>query len=205
MKKYVLTLALLTGAAAAYAQDDTTTAHAIDHAQPVPDASITTKKTSETTATLLDSSGNQAVNITKSVTVGNSKIAETATVAHSELILPEPQIIDPELTLPQTLQKMRSAFQALVAAEDIDALKTPANTLTKYTDQAYVLVDQGADVANLGNLGDREQVLSDLQALRGLLVELRRAIVNNDFALAKTKVDIIDQAQDGLYAQLNAQ
>lgn len=200
MKKTLLltTLALAMGNAFA---DSEAQERAKDHAQPIPNASVTTQTVTEQTK-VVDSNLGTAVNTTKAVSVDNSEAGQV-TVAEqsaSELILPEGRIIDNQMDMAQTIDKMKAVFAKLQEAPTVSAMQAQANVLTEYAGQASVLLQRGD-----AQTADAQQATADLKQLRGLLVELNNALNADDLALAKTKVDVIAQAQSGFYGHFNPQ
>ena len=202
MKRYLLTTALVLAIGSAYA-DNEALERAKDHAQPIPNASLTTQTVKEQT-TIVEGELGTAVNTTKAVSVDNSEQGQlsAAEASSSELILPEGRIIDNQMNLSQTIDQMQSAFEKLQTAATVSAMQAQANILTEYAGQAAVLLERGV---NQDDLPDYEQTRADLKQLRGLLIELNTALDADDFELAKTKVDIIAQAQGGFYSNFQPQ
>ncbi|MBV7433949.1 hypothetical protein KRX19_02825 [Cardiobacteriaceae bacterium TAE3-ERU3] len=199
-KQLLLTLVLVMGSAYA---DNEAQERAKDHVQPTPNASVTTQAVTEQT-TVVESEQGTEINSTRAVSIDNSEAGQLAVAEESasELILPEGQIINNQMDLQQTIDKMQSAFKALQGASSTSAMQAQANTLTEYAGQAQALLAQDQDQMQLS---DPEQIMADIKQLRGLLVELNAALDTGDVALAKTKVDVIAQAQDGFYRHFTPQ
>lgn len=195
MKKPVLLTTLVFATSMVHA-DAETQERAKDHAQPTPNASITTHKTSEETVITSSSRDGTTVNTSKSVSVSNSEQGEPIALQSVESVLPNRGIINPAMDLDQTLYAMREAFSSLQAAQDIAAMDIAADELTGLAGQASILLEQNAEAARIEY---PEQTVADLQQLRGLLVELQVALDAGDANLARTKIDVITHTQGVLY------
>ena len=200
MKKQLLLTTLVLAMGSAFA-DNEAQERAKDHAQPIPNASVTTQTVTEQT-TVVESQLGTAINTTKAVSVDNSEAGQVTAAEESsaELILPEGRIINNQMNLQQTIGKMQAVFKKLQEAPTVSAMQAQAKVMTDYAGQASVLLERENDQVKSG---DAEQVMADLKQLRGLLVELNTALNAGDLAFAKTKVDVIAQAQDGFYGHFN--
>ena len=203
MKKQLLLTTLALAVSSAAFADSEAQERAKDHAQPIPNASVTTQTHTEET-TVVESELGTSINTTKAVSVDNSEAGQltAAEASSAELILPEGRIINNQMNFEQTIAKMQLVFKELQDAPTTSAMQAQANALTEYAGQASVLLERGNDQTQSA---DPAQIQADLKQLRGLLVELNTALDAGDVALAKTKVDVIAQAHGGFFNNFNPQ
>lgn len=100
--------------------------------------------------------------------------------------LPEAKLLD-DKDLEQTMKQMGRNFKALDKAENLEAMKEPAQKLADYASQAEALGYTKVDEA--GQKAYKEQMVK----MRVKIVELQQAIEKNDEASARALLKEINQ------------